>query len=157
MLTETLSRQRNARYRLRQVNNVKGYVRGYRKCSRAPVNNEVQLASGAADDVDRRDLPGRPGASSGRHNYAPELLRSTRATLTSVIQSHISGVSAVAKDKDDARAEGFKRGLGGRAAAAGLLQGWTDDKAAGLARNEGYVAGGRERTRLAATKKKRKK
>jgi len=63
----------------------------------------------------------------------------------------------VTKDKDDARAEGFKRGLGGKAAAAGLLQGWTDDKAAGVARNEGYVAGGRERTRLAATKNKRKK
>jgi hypothetical protein len=59
----------------------------------------------------------------------------------------------VAKDKDDARAEGFKRGLAGKKDAAGVTQGWTDDKAASLARNEGYVAGGRER--VAATRKKK--
>jgi hypothetical protein len=60
----------------------------------------------------------------------------------------------VAKDKDKARAEGFKRGLAGKGDAASLLQGWTDDKAASLARNEGYTAGSRERTRVAGRKKK---
>jgi hypothetical protein len=63
----------------------------------------------------------------------------------------------VAKDKEDARAEGFKRGLAGKADASGLLQGWTDDKEASLARNQGYVSGGRERARVAAAKKKTKK
>jgi hypothetical protein len=61
----------------------------------------------------------------------------------------------MAKDKDDARAEGFKRGLDGKADAAGMTQGWTDDKAAGTARNEGYVDGKRKRSRLDAEKRAR--
>lgn len=59
----------------------------------------------------------------------------------------------MAKKKEDARAEGFKRGLRGKAHAAGLFEGWTDDKEASTARNAGYVAGGRERLRKAAQKK----
>jgi hypothetical protein len=60
----------------------------------------------------------------------------------------------MAKDETDARAEGFKRGLGGHGTSAGLTQGWTDDKAAGLARNEGYVQGKRKRSQIEAKKGK---
>jgi len=53
----------------------------------------------------------------------------------------------VAKNEDAARAQGFKRGLAGKRDAAGLIQGWTDDKAASIARNLGYVEGKRKRWR----------
>jgi hypothetical protein len=56
----------------------------------------------------------------------------------------------MAKDKDEARAEGFKRGLKGKSDAAGVTQGWTDDKASGIARNEGWVAGKRKRAQTEA-------
>jgi hypothetical protein len=61
------------------------------------------------------------------------------------------------KDKDEARAEGFKRGLAGKRDPAGLTQGWTDDKVSGVARSEGWVAGKRKRAQIAAdaTKKAR--
>ena len=52
----------------------------------------------------------------------------------------------MAKDKDDARAEGFERGLKGKSDAAGMTQGWTDDKVSGVARTEGWVAGKRKRS-----------
>ena len=52
----------------------------------------------------------------------------------------------MAKDKDEARAEGYKRGLAGKRDAAGLTQGWTDDKASGVARSEGWVSGKRKRS-----------
>lgn len=58
----------------------------------------------------------------------------------------------MAKNKDKAKAEGFKRGLDGKVGNAGPLQGWTDDKAAGTARTEGYEAGKRKRRRNAAEK-----
>ena len=58
----------------------------------------------------------------------------------------------MAKNKDDARAEGFKRGLKGKKDSAALTQGWTDDKDASLARNEGWVAGKRKRSRNEAEK-----
>jgi hypothetical protein len=54
--------------------------------------------------------------------------------------------------KDDARAEGFKRGLKGKRDAAGMTQGWTDDKDASVARSEGWVAGKRKRSQLEAEK-----
>jgi hypothetical protein len=54
------------------------------------------------------------------------------------------------KDKDEARAEGFKRGLAGKRDPAGLTQGWTDDKVSGVARSEGWVAGKRNRAQIAA-------
>jgi hypothetical protein len=54
------------------------------------------------------------------------------------------------KDKDEARAEGFKRGLAGKRDSAGLTQGWTDDKVSGVARSEGWVAGKRKRAQIAA-------
>lgn len=70
----------------------------------------------------------------------------------------------MAKNKDDAKAEGFKRGLDGKKDSAGMTQGWTDDQAAGEARSQGYVEGKRKRQRLGAeakraeeTKAKRKK
>jgi hypothetical protein len=56
----------------------------------------------------------------------------------------------MAKDKDEARAEGFKRGLKGKADAAGVTQGWTDDKSSGIARSEGWIAGKRKRSQLEA-------
>lgn len=59
----------------------------------------------------------------------------------------------MAKDKDDARAEGFKRGLKGKKDSAAMTQGWTDDKDASLARNEGWVAGKRKRSRNEAEAK----
>ncbi len=49
-----------------------------------------------------------------------------------------------------ARAEGFKRGLKGKSDAAGVTQGWTDDKASSIARNEGWVAGKREKSKIEA-------
>ena len=61
----------------------------------------------------------------------------------------------MAKNKDDARAEGFKRGLKGKTSAAGVLQGWTDDKASLNARNEGYMAGSRKRSQNEAEQKVR--
>jgi len=58
----------------------------------------------------------------------------------------------MAKNKDDAKAEGFERGLKGKSSSASVTQGWTDDKAAGTARSQGYVEGKRRRSRLAAEK-----
>jgi hypothetical protein len=49
-----------------------------------------------------------------------------------------------------ARAAGFERGLKGKRDAAGLMQGWTDDKASGIARTEGWVAGKRKRAQIEA-------
>jgi hypothetical protein len=63
----------------------------------------------------------------------------------------------MAKDKDDARAEGFKRGLKGKRDAAGYTQGWTDDKVSGVARSEGWVAGKRKRLQLEAEAHKKAK
>jgi hypothetical protein len=60
----------------------------------------------------------------------------------------------MAKDKDDAKAEGFKRGLDGKKGNAGMTQGWTDDKAAGEARTQGYAEGKRKRLRLGAEEKR---
>jgi hypothetical protein len=48
---------------------------------------------------------------------------------------------------DKARAQGFARGLKGKGDAAGLTQGWTDDKESGIARTEGWIAGKRKRAR----------
>jgi hypothetical protein len=60
------------------------------------------------------------------------------------------------KGKDDnARAEGFKRGLKGKRDAAGVTQGWTDDKASGIARSEGWVAGKRKRSQIEAEAQKK--
>jgi hypothetical protein len=58
----------------------------------------------------------------------------------------------VAKDSKTARAEGFNRGLHGKRDSAGFTQGWTDDKAATVARNEGFVDGKRKRQRNEAEK-----
>jgi hypothetical protein len=62
----------------------------------------------------------------------------------------------VAKDKDEARSEGFARGVKGKSA-AGVTQGWTDDEAATVSRNEGWVAGKRKRAQVEAAKAKEKK
>ena len=59
------------------------------------------------------------------------------------------------KDKDEARAEGFKRGLKGKRDAAGVTEGWTDDKASGIARTEGWVAGKRKRSQIEAEAEKK--
>lgn len=62
------------------------------------------------------------------------------------------------KDKK-ARDEGFQRGLKGKKDAAGLTQGWTDDKSSGVARTEGWIAGKRKRAQNeaeAAAEKKKK-
>jgi hypothetical protein len=56
-----------------------------------------------------------------------------------------------------ARDEGFKRGLKGKSDAAGLTQGWTDDKASGIARTEGWIAGKRKRTQIEAEAVKKAK
>ena len=63
----------------------------------------------------------------------------------------------MAKNKDEARAEGFKRGLKGKRDAAGVTQGWTDDKESGVARSEGWVAGKRKRSQLEAETEKKAK
>jgi hypothetical protein len=54
-----------------------------------------------------------------------------------------------------ARDEGFKRGLKGKRDAAGVTQGWTDDKASGIARNEGWVADKRKRAQIEAEAEKK--
>lgn len=61
------------------------------------------------------------------------------------------------KKDDDARAQGFKRGLKGKRDSAGMTEGWTDDKTSGIARNEGWVAGKRKRTQVEAEKTRKKK
>ena len=63
----------------------------------------------------------------------------------------------MAKNKDDAQAEGFKRGLAGKVGNAGMTQGWTDDKAAGTARTQGYIEGKRKRSRNQAEQTARDK
>jgi hypothetical protein len=61
----------------------------------------------------------------------------------------------MAKNKDDAKAEGFKRGLDGKVGNAGMTQGWTDDKAAGTARAQGYADGKRKRSQMGAAARKK--
>ncbi len=61
----------------------------------------------------------------------------------------------MAKNKDEARAEGYERGLAGKGSAAGITQGWTDDKVSGPARAEGYAKGKRKRAQVEAAKKAR--
>lgn len=56
-----------------------------------------------------------------------------------------------------ARAAGFKRGLKGKRDAAGVMQGWADDKASGIARTEGWVAGKRKRSQIEAEAEAEKK
>jgi hypothetical protein len=51
------------------------------------------------------------------------------------------------KDKDEARAQGYQRGLDGKSSAAGITQGWTDDKGSGPARTEGFIEGKKKRAR----------
>jgi len=63
----------------------------------------------------------------------------------------------MAKNKDDAKAEGFERGLKGKVGTAGLTEGWSDDKAAGTARTQGYMEGKRKRSRIEAEKTARGK
>jgi hypothetical protein len=60
----------------------------------------------------------------------------------------------MAKNKDEAKAEGFKRGLEGKVGTAGLTEGWADDEAAGNARTQGYMEGKRKRSRIATEKRK---
>ena len=56
-----------------------------------------------------------------------------------------------------ARDEGFTRGLKGKKDAAGVTQGWTDDKDSGVARTEGWVAGKRKRSQIEAEAAKKAK
>ena len=51
----------------------------------------------------------------------------------------------MAKTKDEAKAEGFKRGLAGKTGTAGFTQGWSDDKILGNARTEGFNEGKKKR------------
>lgn len=63
----------------------------------------------------------------------------------------------MAKNKDEAKAEGYKRGLEGKVGTASLTQGWRDDKAAGAARTQGYMEGKRKRSRIKTDKTERDK
>ena len=56
-----------------------------------------------------------------------------------------------------ARDEGFARGLKGKKDAAGVTQGWTDDKESGVARTEGWIAGKRKRSQVEAEAAKKAK
>ena len=56
-----------------------------------------------------------------------------------------------------ARDEGFARGLKGKKDAAGVTQGWTDDKESGVARTEGWVAGKRKKSQNEAEAAKKAK
>ena len=57
---------------------------------------------------------------------------------------------------EKARGQGFTRGLKGKGDAAGLTQGWSDDQASGVARNEGWVAGKKKRAQIKAAEEKAK-
>jgi hypothetical protein len=61
------------------------------------------------------------------------------------------------KKEEDARAEGFKRGPKSKTSAAGVTQGWTDDKGSTLARSEGWIAGKRKRSQVEAETRKKAK
>jgi hypothetical protein len=63
----------------------------------------------------------------------------------------------MAQNKDEARAAGFKRGLEGKSSAAGITEGWQDDKVSGPARTEGYIEGKKKRSRSQAEAAKREK
>ena len=63
----------------------------------------------------------------------------------------------MAQNKDEARAAGFKRGLEGKSSAAGITEGWQDDKVSGPARTEGYIEGKKKRSRSQAEAAKRAK
>ena len=63
----------------------------------------------------------------------------------------------MAQDKDEARAAGFKRGLDGKGSAAGITEGWQDDKHSGPARTEGYIEGKKTRARTQAEAEKKEK
>ena len=58
----------------------------------------------------------------------------------------------MAKSKEVAKAEGFKRGLAGKVGTSGLIQAWNDDEAAATARTQGYMEGKRKRSRNEAEK-----
>lgn len=60
----------------------------------------------------------------------------------------------MAKKKEDAQAEGYQRGLKGKQGTTGPFEGWTDDKAAGEARTQGYSEGKRQRQRLGVESRK---
>lgn len=60
----------------------------------------------------------------------------------------------MAKNKEDAKAEGYERGLKGKQGTTGPFEGWTDDKAAGEARTQGYSEGKRQRVRLGVESRK---
>ena len=62
----------------------------------------------------------------------------------------------MAQDKDEARAEGFKRGVDGKTGSAGITQGWHDDKVSGPARTEGFIEGKRKRARTQAAEAAKK-
>jgi hypothetical protein len=62
----------------------------------------------------------------------------------------------MAQDNDEARAAGFKRGLDGKKTAAGLTQGWHDDKVSGPIRTEGFIEGKRKRARNQAAEAAKK-
>ena len=63
----------------------------------------------------------------------------------------------MAKNKEEAKAEGFQRGLKGKQGTTGPFEGWTDDKAAGEARTQGYSEGKRQRQRDGVESRKVKK
>jgi hypothetical protein len=59
----------------------------------------------------------------------------------------------MAQDKDEARAQGFKRGLDGKTSAAGITEGWKDDHGSGPARTEGFIEGKKKRARIQEAEK----
>lgn len=68
-----------------------------------------------------------------------------------------TGGSLPTKKKEKARTQGYTRGLKGKRDAAGVTEGWTDDKDSAAARSEGWVAGKRKRAQMEAEKARAKK
>jgi len=109
-----------------------------------------------------------PPGAGGRRRPGPQrrgdgrLPPETRGALTAEQRqgSAYGGMGqqevSVAKKQDDARAQGFKRGLKGRTDAQGMTQGWTDDKESSVARSEGWIAGKRKRSQIQAEETKAK-
>lgn len=59
-------------------------------------------------------------------------------------------------NKDQAETAGYRRGLKGKLGAAGVLEGWGDDRRASQARIRGFERGQRDAARIEAQRKARR-
>jgi hypothetical protein len=62
----------------------------------------------------------------------------------------------MSKNKDEAKSEGYQRGIEGKGDAEGFFEGWFDDKDANTARKEGFEEGRRDRMRIDAENERKR-